>query len=263
VILTCAGAGCERAEVRVTDEVGRTVTRSLSFSREDELGERGRAVGLLASTLLPDGWTRLPPGESAPGAGPVAAAPVVVTVPSASAAPRARFAIETGAALLTAPSAKPSDFGLSLGIRSTIIGGLAARLAAKLELGDLPGGGGSDRGYGGEIGLGWTSAGLDRPRHFGVGARADFIVLYRQLHADNVPGETGPVSLNLKGVGIGGDAVGFVGYAFSPATAITAGLGAEVLATVLGSGTSDDVRLGSSAPNELRWVGEVGVLARF
>jgi len=70
-------------------------------------------------------------------------------------------------------------------------------------------------------------------------------------------------SVNLQALGIGGDAVGFVGYALSSATVLTAGFGAELLATLLGSGTSDDVRLGSSAPNELRWMAEVGVLARF
>jgi hypothetical protein len=167
------------------------------------------------------------------------------------------------AALLTTSSGKPSDFGLTLGMRTAIVGGLAARLAAKLELGDLPGGGGSDRGYGGALGLGWTSAGLERPGHFGVGARADFVILYRRLHADSVVVEMMTTAVNLQALGIGGDAVGFVGYALSPTTAITAGVGAELLATLLGSGTSDDLKLGASAPNELRWMAEIGVLARF
>ena len=263
VILTCAGAGCERADVQVTDDVGRTVARALAFSRDDDLAERGRAVGLLASTLLPDGWTRLPPGGTAPSAA-AAALPVAVVTPAASPPPKARWAIETTASLLTAPSAKPSGFGLTLGVRSAIAGGVAVRLAAKLELGDLPGGGGSDRGYGGALGLGWTSAGLERPGHFGAGARADFVLLYRRLHADSVLAENGTmVPLDTQVLGIGGDAVGFVGYALSPATALTAGVGAELLATLVGAGSSDDVRLGSSAPNRLRWMGEVGVLARF
>jgi hypothetical protein len=262
VILTCAGAGCERADVRVTDDVGRTATRSLAFSRDDDLAERGRAVGLLASTLLPDGWTRLPPGGTAPSAA-AAALPVAVVTPAASPPPKARWAIETTASLLTAPSAKPSGFGLTLGVRSAIAGGVAVRLAAKLELGDLPGNGGSDRSYGGAFGLGWTSASLERPGHFGAGARADFVLLYRRLHADAVMVDTMVTSVNLQALGIGGDAVGFVGYALSSATVLTAGFGAELLATLLGSGTSDDVRLGSSAPNELRWMAEVGVLARF
>jgi hypothetical protein len=70
------------------------------------------------------------------------------------------------------------------------------------------------------------------------------------------------VSVNLRSLGIGGDAVGLVGYALSPATVVTAGVGAELLATLLGSG-NEDVTLGSSAPNELRWLAEIGVLARF
>ena len=37
----------------------------------------------------------------------------------------------------------------------------------------------------------------------------------------------------------------------------------QLLATLLGSGTSDDLKLGASAPNELRWMAEIGVLARF
>jgi len=266
VILTCAGAGCERADVQVTDDVGRTVARALAFSRDDDLAERGRAVGLLASTLLPDGWTRLPPGEPPPKAAPAVASPVAVAAPPGgpSPPPRSRFAIETTAALLAAPAGTPSDFGLAIGVRSGIAGGLAARMAAKLELGDLPGGGGSDRGYGGALGLGWTSAGLERPGHFGAGARADFVLLYRRLHADSVLAENGTmVPLDTQVLGIGGDAVGFVGYALSPATALTAGVGAELLATLVGAGSSDDVRLGSSAPNRLRWMGEVGVLARF
>jgi hypothetical protein len=194
-------------------------------------------------------------------------APVVVaTAPASSAEPlRARWAIETAATLFTAPSGGPSDFGLALGARRAIAGGLAARLAAKLELGDLPANGGANRGFGGALGLGWTSAGLERPRHFGWGARADFVMLYRRMRLDNVPVEEMPgtlISVTLTSLGLGGDAVGFVGYALSAGTALTAGVGAEMLWSVAGR-SDDDVKLANHAPSDLRWIAEIGVLARF
>ena len=59
VVIACEAAGCARITLTVVrKDDGRSFTRTLRFDPRDALPERGRAVGLLASTLLPEAWTR-------------------------------------------------------------------------------------------------------------------------------------------------------------------------------------------------------------
>jgi hypothetical protein len=150
-----------------------------------------------------------------------------------------------------------SDLGLTLAIRRAVAGRWAARAALKLELGDLPGGGGTVRALGGGLGVGWTSAGLERPGHFGVGARADFIGVYRESRL-SMTTETE----RFGSVALGADAMGLCGYALSPGAAVVAGAGAEALFTV-GRSSDDDAALQRTTPSNVRFVAELGILARF
>jgi hypothetical protein len=265
VVLTCTRPGCARADLRVAVGAEPTAERTVRFGSRDELAERGRAIGLLASTVLPDAWSRdgdapTPAREAAPDA----AAPVVPAMVDAEEtsrpAPTPRWAFETTGGLFGGAANGVSEVGLTLAAQRALLGRLTARIALKLELGETPGETGVSRGVGAALGIGWTSAGLGNPGHFGIGARADAIALERRvrLNTDTQMAEGSALAL-------GCDAVALVGLALSPGAALLAGVGAEILGNgAFGSGDKDDDRaLRSAAPAQFRLITELGILARF
>jgi hypothetical protein len=262
VILSCAGKGCATAEVRVEGGGVEPTARSVRFGERDALGERGRAIGLLASTLLPEGWSRTAVGAAPAAPAPPAPAAAVATVAAiGSTGPPVRpgrWSADTAAALLTNTSGNVSDFGLTLAARRHLAGGWAIRAGLKLELGDLPGEAGSVRSAGALAGVEWTSPGLERPRELGFGARADVIALGRQVRP-TMPIDADDAS--LSDLALGGDAVGLLGLALSPHAVVVAGAGVEVLGRVAGRG-GDDAAVAPEPP-AFRLLVELGFRARF
>lgn len=262
VILTCAGDGCAIAEVGIANNGGKPATRTVRFGPRDDLVERGRAIGLLASTFLPDDWSRSHPPVAAAAATPARAGPSGVTVISTAGATGpparpARWGIDTTGAFLTSMSGG-ADLGLTVAATRIVSGGLAIRAGLKLELGDLPGNGGSLRAVGGLAGLAWTSAGLAQSHHFGWGARADVIAVGRQVRRNASMLEADD---NRTDLALGGDAVALVGFALSPAAVLLASAGVEVLGSIAAQ-TGDDAMLFGNPP-AFRLLGELGILARF
>jgi hypothetical protein len=272
VVLACARPGCARATLRVSSGGAPPITKVVRFGPRDQLAERGRALGLLASTFLPDGWSRAAPAAGTSGAAePVAgatpagraaappAAPATIDAPLAPLPPAAtpRWTFETSAGLFAGTSEGVSEAGLTLAAQRTLVGAWAARAALKLELGETPGDAATSRAVGGALGVAWSSAGLARPGHFGLAARADLVAVERK------------VKLNLateveqrSGAAVGGDAMAQVGFALSSGAALVAGLGAELLSQ--GPTVTDlDDRVRGAAPPQFRVVGELGMWARF
>jgi hypothetical protein len=262
VILSCAGKGCASAEVHVEGSGVAPTVRSVRFSERDALGERGRAIGLLASTLLPEGWSRTTtaaaPAVTAPP-GPAAAVTTAAAIGSTGPPERPdRWGVDTTAALLAGTSGGVSDFGLTIAARRRLARGWAIRAGLKLELGDLPGDRASVRAAGGMAGVQWTSPGLERPRELGFGARADLIALGRKVRLD-VDSDGDRVRTDLA---LGGDAVGIVGLGLSPHAAVVAAAGVEILGSAASSGGGDDALLAPDPP-AFRFVVELGVAATF
>jgi hypothetical protein len=262
VILSCSGRGCASAEVRVEGGSVEPTARSVRFGERDALGERGRAIGLLASTLLPEGWSRSEPAAAPPPETPRASAadtPAAVAIGTSAALARPdRWGVDATAALLAGTSDGVSTFGLTIAARRRLTGGWAARAGLKLELGDMPGDSGSARAAGAIAGIQWTSPGLERPGEVGFGARADVIALGRRLRR-SMPAD--PDDTSLADLVLGGDAVGIVGLALSPHAAVVADAGFEVLGRVAGEG-GDDAGL-TPDPPAFRLVVELGIVARF
>jgi hypothetical protein len=262
IFLTCARAGCASASLRANGAGEQPTSQKLRFAPRDDLAQRGRAIGLLASTLLPAGWSRIGSApDSAKNTEPGAPPPVAL-VPDidANAVPASAppWAFETAAAVFAGTSGGLSDFGLTLAAERVLAGRWAARIALKLELGETPEDTGTLRGVGAALGVMWTSPSLARPRHFGVGARADAVAMGRQVRLNTT--ETNEQS----SLSLGADAVGLVGYSLSPSATLLGGLGAEILAG--GPSVSDDddpMPRRRASPSRFRIVAEIGLLARF
>jgi hypothetical protein len=268
VILDCHAPRCARAEVRALGGDGTWVTRSLRFGAHDDLEERGRAIGLLASTLMPASWGRVPVDETTAAAPPPPPlAPLLPNPPAAvaTAAPpavhlRSSWGIDAMAGLFGTTSGV-SDLGLAVGVQRAIGHGLAIRAAFKLERGDLsqPNGlpAAKVRGYGGQLGLLWTSAGRDRPGHLFWGAEADAIAMARSIELTTDVDDSRDDDLVL-----GGAALGLLGYTLSAHAAILLGGGVEALQE---QAADDDRSMATPGrrPSTVRFVTTAGVLARF
>jgi hypothetical protein len=264
VVMTCSARGCGRAELRA-GETGDGPSRTIHFEPVDEPSERGRALGLLVSTLLPDGWSRLPP---APAVATTATSPEGIAVPAVAAvapavasAANERWGVETQIALLLGSAGAISDGGLTLTLHRRLGGGWSTRAGFKFELGDLPVAGGTSKAVGAVLGVGWNSASLSKPHHFGFGLRADLVALTRfeRFNAiDNGLAETESRQM----LALGGDATALVGFSVAERTAIFAGVGAEYVPDVTTlAGEADDLQ--HATLSSFRVTLQVGVLSRF
>jgi hypothetical protein len=264
VVMTCSGRGCGRAELRA-GEAGDGPSRTIRFEPVDEPNERGRALGLLVSTLLPDGWSRVQP---APGEAATAtpreggAVPALATVaPAAAGSAAEHWGVETEIALLLGSGGSISDGGITLTLHRRLGGGWATRAGFKFELGDLPVAGGTSKSVGAVLGVAWNSASLSRPHRFGFGVRADLLALARFERVNVVDNGMNETEAHQM-LALGADLTALVGFSVAERTAVFAGLGGEYLpdVTKIGGGEWDD---GGSGPRPFRLMLQVGVLSRF
>jgi hypothetical protein len=285
VVLTCPESSCAYATIEIIRRGGERESQSLRFGAADSPGERGRAIGLLASTLLPPDWGRNAgsqrPGASEPGTfaksppdtpptapsetsrakaaddkiadGPSSAATVPAGSTVASFSPEEHgWATQVSLDALTGIS-RPSAVGLTLGLERGVGFGWAARMAFKVETTDLDDFPSAIEGVGAALGVAWATASLRREGHFGLGARADAVAVRRHAQQGDEAAPGDPVYWAL-----GGDVLGLAGYAMNDHTALTLGAGAE-----LAHGSPDRVVLGRSPISPLQLVFELGIQSRF
>jgi hypothetical protein len=270
VVMTCTARGCGRAELHATGEGGEGLSRAIHFEPVDEPTERGRALGLLVSTLLPDGWSRIQPAPdpaaTATASTAAAAVPAIAAVaPTASSAASARWGLETEIALLMGSPGDVSDGGITLTLNRHLAGGWATRAGLKFELGDLPIAGGTSKALGAVLGVGWTSASLSQPHRFGFGARADLLGLARFERLSVIDDGMNEVE-SRDMLALGADVMALVGFSLAERTSVLAGVGGEYLSDVtkIGGGQWDDAPVaGGGSPHPFRLTFQVGVLSRF
>ena len=107
------------------------------------------------------------------------------------------------------------------------------------------------------LGIAWTSAGLQRPGAFGVGARLDLMGLHEEVRRETAAPSAPAVQDYWS---VGGDLVGQIGYGLSRTTGVLAGGGLEEILTA-----ADVIVAGkpvATIPRQ-RVVLEIGVLSRF
>ena len=265
VAMTCAARGCGRAELRA-GATGEGPSRTIRFEPVDEPSERGRALGLLVSTLLPDGWSRVHPAPEAPGravASDGAAVPGIA-VSAAAGAATARWGVETDIALLLGNASDISDGGIALTLHRRLSDGWSTRAGLKFELGDLPVAGGTSKAVGAVLGLAWNSASLSRPHQFGFGLRADLLALARFERFSGLDEMNHPEVETRQMLALGAELTALGGFSIAERTAVFLGVGGELLpdATRMGgSGDLDDLQ--AAPPHPLRLTFQVGVLSRF
>jgi hypothetical protein len=267
VVMTCTARGCGRAELRATGEGGEGLSRAIHFEPVDEPSERGRALGLLVSTLLPDGWSRVQPAPE-PAATATAststAVPAIAAVaPAASSAASARWGLETEIAFLMSSPGDVSDGGITLTLNRHLAGGWATRAGLKFELGDLPIAGGTSKALGAVLGVGWTSPSLSQPHRFGFGVRADLLGLARFERLSVIDDGMNEVE-SRDMLALGADLMALAGFSLAERTSVLAGVGGEYLSDVtkIGGGQWDDAP-GGGSPHPFRLTFQVGVLSRF
>jgi len=266
VVMTCAARGCGRAELRA-GTTGDGPSRTIRFEPVDEPSERGRALGLLVSTLLPDGWSRVQPAPEAPGkavASDGAAVPGIAVTAAAAAAGATRWGVETDIALLLGNASDISDGGITLTVHRRLSDGWSTRAGLKFELGDLPVAGGTSKAVGAVLGVAWNSASLSRPHHFGFGLRADLLALARFERFSGLD-ETNHLEIETRQMlALGAQLTALGGFSIAERTSVFLGVGGELLPDVTRMGGSGDLEdLQAGPPHPLRLTFQVGVLSRF
>ncbi len=220
VSIACERAGCTRVTVQVVRRDGRSFTRVLRFDSRDRMEERGRTVGLLASTLLPDDWNRRGPGAGAAGEVPPVAPPVSPD--------DCRWTGEVGLTLFVPTAGVRGDVALLGAVRRRFGTGWEAGALARFERGGLETEPGDFFGAGAGLAGAWSSAGWAVPGRFGYGARLDLLAIRRHLRHEE-PDEVETHDYWALGAQL--SAVG--GYALSPATTLLAAVGIETLPHII------------------------------
>jgi hypothetical protein len=215
VAIACEGPGCSRVTLEVRRRDGQSLTRVLRFDARDDLAQRGRAVGLLASTLLPEDWERR--GADSPPAPVVAAAAPPPPLPSE----RLWTAQATG--LFFVPTATVrADLGLFAAVRRHLFGGLEAGAALRLERGGLETEPGDFFGAAAGLSAAWLSSSWRTEGRFRYGARLDLLALRRRLRHEE------PTEVELHDYWAFGADLGLLaGYGLSTRTTLVAGIGLE------------------------------------
>jgi hypothetical protein len=266
VVMTCASRACGRAELRA-GESGEGPSRTIRFEPVDEPSERGRALGLLVSTLLPDGWSRVQPAPGpAAAATPAAriAVPAIAAVAPAAPSATARWGVETDIALMLGTAGDISDGGITLTLHRRLADGWSTRAGVQFELGDLPIAGGTSKAVGAVLGVAWNSASLARPHQFGFGARADLLALTRFERFTGLDETNHPEVETRQMLALGAELTALGGYSIAERTAVFLGVGGELLPDVTRLGGSGDLEdLQAAPPHPFRLTFQVGVLSRF
>ena len=249
VTIACEDPTCTGMVVNVTRSDGQFSMRALKFRPKDALAERGRGAGLIASTLLPENWSRRGEEPSLPV--------VEASLPPAlGQVVDAHWAAQATAAFFVPTRAYFADIGFQMSLRRRI--GIAWQAGAMLraEQGWLNGSYSGDfSGIGGGPSVAWCSTGLNNARGFGFGARIELLAIFRRLRHDEPEG----VEYHDHWA-IGGQTALLVGYSLSSSTKILAAGGFEYLAVAFID--EEDARPARLLPAR-RLVTEVGIAMQF
>ena len=211
VVVACEAAGCARITLTVLrKDDGHSFTRTLRFGPRDALPERGRAVGLLASTLLPEAWTRHPEQAAATAGSALA----VGALP--------RWTGQAGVVYFVPTAVVRADFALLASLRWRFGGGWEAGGTARVERGGLEVEPGDFLGAGAGLTGAWLSPGWQGKGRFGYGARLDLLAIRRQLRHEE------PDQIELHDYwALGADLAALVGYGVTNAFTAVAAVGVE------------------------------------
>jgi hypothetical protein len=275
VILSWHDSSLLTTEARVfvaapQDGVSHWITRTIVFSARDLPAERGRALGLVITSVLDESWGIAPVArveQPAPVLPPPKEAakienqPASVTtqpgpVESAEAPPR--WALEANVTTAAGHWGDVDDsIGGMIGLRRSIATRWALRAGLGFRAADVDGADATGRTVLGAVGVAWMSAALERPHAFGFGARADLLGVHEAIQR----GEGDQSSSRTEGYwSLGGDLLAQVGYGLSQGTALLVGGGVEELLTA-----ADVYVAGQPAATipHTQLVLELGVLSRF
>jgi hypothetical protein len=222
VLIACEAAGCARVTLTVVrKDDGRSFTRTLRFGPRDALPERGRAVGLLASTLLPGAWTRHVDQAAAP--------PATVAAGSAPAVAPLRWTAQAGLAYFVPTAVVRADFALLASLRWRFGAGWEAGATARVERGGLEVEPGDFLGAAAGLSGAWLSPGWQERGRFGFGGRLDLLAIRRQLRHD----ETIQIELHDYWA-LGADLSALLGYGVTSAFTAVAAVGVESIPVAFG-----------------------------
>ena len=177
-------AGSQRLDARLDVTViatGRAAGQSVSFEASDPLAERGRALGLvLASLLRPETAAGTsPPASPAPAPATVAVTPPAP--PRAPALPPWPWAIDVAAEGGFALGGSGSGAGGTVGVRWSPLPRVGFRLGARARFGEVSSAQATSYELAGSAGV---VLGIVQPAagaHFGLGVRADGLLIYELL----------------------------------------------------------------------------------
>ena len=275
VILSWHDASLLTTEARVfvaapEDGVSHWITRTIVFSARDLPAERGRALGLVITSVLDESWgiaplarveqpaPVLPPSKEAAKIENQPAS--VTTQPGPVESPEAppRWALEANVTTAFARAGDADDaIGGMVGLRRSLSARWALRAGLGFRVADVDGADATARTVLGALGVVWTSSGWERLHALGFGARADLLCVHQAIQR----GEGGQNSSQTEGYwSLGGDLLAQIGYGLSPGTALLLGAGVEELLT------EADVYVGGEPAATIphaQLVLELGVLSRF
>jgi hypothetical protein len=223
VVIACETAGCARVTLTVLRDDAQSFTRTLRFGPRDALPERGRAVGLLASTLLPEKWSRhLDQAAAAP--------PTTVAAPTAQpGAPPPRWTAQAGLVYFVPTAVVRADVALLASLRRRFGGGWEAGATARVERGGLEMEPGDFLGAAAGLTGAWLSPGWQERGRFGFGARLDLLAIRRQLRHDEV------IQIELHDYwALGADVAALAGYGVTNAFTLVAAVGIESIPFAFG-----------------------------
>jgi hypothetical protein len=222
IVLACEGAGCTRVTMEVWRKDGMSSKRALNFNPRDQLEQRGRAAGLLASTLLPEEWRRTAGGGSTY---PLAA----VMSPKTDLAPVPRWTTQIEGLYFVPTDAVRADVGVSATVRRRLSGGWEGGALLRLERGGLEQQSGDFLGAAVGLSAAWLSPEWQAEGRFAYGARMDLLAVRRRLRHD----EVNEVELHDYWA-LGAEADALVGYGLSQTAMLAGGLGFEALPVLVG-----------------------------
>jgi hypothetical protein len=234
-------------EVRIRLHVARTghwTERHINFAPADTLTERGRALGFAIASMLPEAAPELVPDTFG-----VAAEPE----------PLSRWGLTLAAALGGGVGGPAAGVGGALALEWFATRALSLRLIGGARDGSLSGQNlsGTDVAIFGGAGAAWWPIPPDIDHRFGLGVRADLLVLDHILSRDSTSGAE-QHSAMLPGA----DLLLEASYLFGNSAEVVASAGAEV---AFGTVEADVGATGNKAATvpPLRLVGALGVRLRF
>ena len=272
VVVSWTGADLLSADVRAAvglPDRPRWVIRRVTFGTGDQVPERARALGLVIASMVEESFESPPaPTPSAPPPPVARAAPPPASEPAASVqAPpfettepgeRPRWAIDAMVATALERGTDGDDIiGGAIGLRRVLPFDLALRAGAAFRFTERDHPDITTRALGGSLGLAWAAPSFGRVRRFGLGARADGLLMRQSVRVSQ---DQAPAAGDRDYWSAGVDALAEVGLGLSPGTTLLAAAGLEELFTE--AEVTVPGRFDTTLPRT-RILLQVGVLSRF